>query len=85
MFMCAHVYDVALCGNTVRNVAVGFWLVGHPWYRGLKHHILYLSCTCLRIRLNTISGKPGFNSLKTPLNHGAEQASNDSFETNITA
>ena len=23
MFMCAHVYDVALCGNTVRNVALG--------------------------------------------------------------
>ena len=23
MFMCAHVYDVALGGNTVRNVALG--------------------------------------------------------------
>ena len=23
MFMCAHVYDAALCGNTIRNVAVG--------------------------------------------------------------
>jgi len=22
MFTCAHVYDVALCGNTVRNVAL---------------------------------------------------------------
>jgi len=29
MFMCAHVYDVALYGNTVRNVALGLWLVGH--------------------------------------------------------
>jgi len=28
--MCVHVYDVALCGNTVRNVAFGVWLVGHP-------------------------------------------------------
>jgi len=23
LFMCAHVYDVVLCGNTVGNVAVG--------------------------------------------------------------
>ena len=23
MFMCAHVYDVALCSNTVKNVALG--------------------------------------------------------------
>jgi len=30
MFMCAHVYDVALSCNTVRNVALGLWLVGHP-------------------------------------------------------
>jgi len=30
MFMCVHVYDVVLCGNTVRNVALGLWLVGHP-------------------------------------------------------
>jgi len=44
-----------------------------------------LSCTRLRIRLNTISGKTGFNSLKSPLNHGAEQASDDKSETNITA
>ena len=22
MFMCAHMYDVALCGNTVKNVAL---------------------------------------------------------------
>jgi len=29
MFMCAHVYGVALCGNTVKNVALGLWLVGH--------------------------------------------------------
>jgi len=28
--MCALVYDVALYCNTVRNVAVGLWLVGHP-------------------------------------------------------
>jgi len=28
--MCAHVDNVALCCNTVRNVALGLWLVGHP-------------------------------------------------------
>jgi len=44
-----------------------------------------VSCIRLRIRLNTISGKAGFNSLKTPLNDGAEQASNDNSETNKTA
>jgi len=32
MFRYAHVYDVALCDNTVRNVALGLWLVGYPWY-----------------------------------------------------
>jgi len=32
MFMCAHVFHVALCGNTIRNVALGLWLVGHPCY-----------------------------------------------------
>jgi len=30
MFMCAHVFDVAFCGNTVRNVALDLWLVDHP-------------------------------------------------------
>jgi len=28
-----HVYDVALCGNTARNVTFGHWLVGHPCFR----------------------------------------------------
>ena len=32
-----------------------------------------VSCTRLRILLNTICRKPGFNSLRTPLNHGAEK------------
>ena len=32
MFMCVNVYDVTLCGNTVRSVALGLWLVGHPCY-----------------------------------------------------
>jgi len=32
MFMCVNVYDVALCRNTVRNVALGLWLVGHCWF-----------------------------------------------------
>ena len=27
MFMCPHVYDVALCGNTIRNEVLGLWLV----------------------------------------------------------
>ena len=38
------------------------------------------SCTRLRILLNTICRKPGFNSLRTPLNHGAEQASNETLK-----
>jgi len=45
MFMCTHVYDVTLCGNTIRNVAVGLRLVGHPWHKGLKRYIL----SCLEI------------------------------------
>ena len=39
-----------------------------------------MSCTRLRILLNTICRKPGFNSLRTPLNHGAEQASNETLK-----
>jgi len=39
-----------------------------------------VSCTRLRILLNTICRKPGFNSLRTPLNHGAEQASNETLK-----
>ena len=31
MFMCTRVYDVAACRNTVRNLALGVWLVSHPW------------------------------------------------------
>jgi len=38
MFMCAHVFDVALCGNTVRNVALGLWLVGHPGIEGSRQY-----------------------------------------------
>ena len=38
------------------------------------------SCTRLRILLNTICRKPGINSLRTPLNHGAEQASNETLK-----
>jgi len=33
MFMCVFVYDVAHFGNTVRNVTIGLWLVGHPCNR----------------------------------------------------
>jgi len=32
-FRCTHVYDVALCGNTVRNVDLDLGLVGHPCNR----------------------------------------------------
>ena len=39
-----------------------------------------LSCTRLRILLHTICRKPGFNSPRTPLNHGAEQASNETLK-----
>ena len=40
----------------------------------------HMSCTRLRILLNTICRKPGFNSLRTPLNHGADQASNETLK-----
>ena len=29
MFMCVHLCDAALCRNTVKNMALGLWLVGH--------------------------------------------------------
>ena len=45
------------------------------FFIGLR--VFRLSCTRLRILLNTTCRKPGFNSLRTPLNHGAEQASNE--------
>ena len=32
MFMCAHVYDVALCGKTARNGALDLRLVDHPFF-----------------------------------------------------
>ena len=40
----------------------------------------WMSCTRLRILLNTICRRPGFNSLRTPLNHGAEQVSNETLK-----
>ena len=46
----------------------------------LGDRLKILSCTRLRILLNTICRKPGFNSLRTPLNHGAEQASNETLK-----
>jgi len=36
MFMCAHVYDVALNGNTVRNVARGLRLAGHSCLKSFE-------------------------------------------------
>ena len=42
-----------------------------------------VSCTRLRILLNTICRKPGFNSLRTPLNHGAEQVSNETLKQTL--
>ena len=36
IFMCDNVYDVALWGNTVRNVALGLWLVGQPCSKQLE-------------------------------------------------
>jgi len=50
---------------------------GNIWKQKNCYH---LSCTRLRILLNTICRKPGFNSLRTPLNHGAEQASNETLK-----
>ena len=29
----SHEFDVSLCGITAKNVALGFSLVGHLWYR----------------------------------------------------
>ena len=56
------------------------------WFQGISLinillilHI-FVSCTRLRILLNTICRKPGFNSLRTPLNHAAEQASNETLK-----
>jgi len=49
------------------------------WGRTNKTTLL-LSYTRLRILLDTICRKPGFNSLRTPLNHGAEQASNETLK-----
>ena len=46
----------------------------------IQNKFYALSCTRLRILLNTICRKPGFNSLRTPLNHGAEQASNETLK-----
>jgi len=43
MFVCAHVYDVALCGNTVRNVALDLWLVGHHCYIKREVYTHYLN------------------------------------------
>jgi len=43
----------------------------------LAHHV---SCTRLRILLKTICRKPGFNSLRTLLNYGAEQVSNETLK-----
>ena len=52
---------------------------------GIYHGLLssaksWVSCTHLWLLLNTICRKPGFNSLRTPLNHGAEQASNETLK-----
>ena len=55
-------------------------VVRHP-NQGNPPLAVALSCTRLRIRLNTICGKPGFNSLMTPLNHGASYTKDASKET----
>ena len=42
MFMCANGYDVALCGNTVKNVALSLWPVDHP--RSRASHKSFPNC-----------------------------------------
>jgi len=37
-----YVHDVALCGNTVRNMAIGLWLVLHPWHIAFEKIFLKL-------------------------------------------
>jgi len=44
MFMRAHVYDMTLCGNIVRNVALGLGLVGHFCYRAILNKLWSKSC-----------------------------------------
>ena len=56
-----------------------------PCFKRYLHFVTFsemykVSCTRLRILLNTICRKPGFNTLRTPLNHGAEQASNETLK-----
>ena len=46
-------YDVALCRNTVRNVALIFRMVGHPWYRVFSRK--KASFACLMSTHNRIS------------------------------
>jgi len=56
-----------------RNVPMCIVRLFLSWYRQQTKQVR------LRILLNTICRKPGFNSLRTPLNHGAEQASNETL------
>ena len=69
-------------GNTLRGAFKMGGLRQVPRTPSLKHTTVCnpVSCTRLRILLNTICRKLGVNSLRTPLNHVAEQASNETLK-----
>ena len=77
--------NTKFCNYTIMGVAKG--AVG-PWssiftanhFANFAKRSYHLYCTRLWILLNTLCRKPGFNSLRTPLNHGAEQASNETLK-----
>ena len=71
--------DVKIAMQCFKIFGGGNW--GHSSHLCCNEHAGWMSCTLLRIRLNTICGKPGFNSLKTPLNHGASYTKDASKET----
>jgi len=54
MFMCAHLHDVAFCVNTVRNLALGLWLAGHPPTPGLCRWVAIFSTQSWRYRTTVV-------------------------------
>jgi len=52
MFICSHVYDVALCGSTGRNAALGF-LTGWPPLFYAVAYAIFFRATCDRFRTST--------------------------------
>ena len=40
IIMCPHDFDMDICGITLKNVALSFSLVGHPWPRTSMSQII---------------------------------------------